>query len=221
MDRKIFKLTFGKTGVTRLPCPTCGKGVLKINKEEFHYKETHSSKAAHRHDAWEPDWIEYVFCCMFECSNSACKESISSTGTGALSEYYGYDHEGEPIIDYVDYFTPQHFTPSLKMFTPPKNTPESVIEEINKSFSLFFSDPSSSANHVRVALENLLTHLKIKRFITRDGKRQFLSLHNRIDLLPRKFDHIKDIFLAVKWLGNAGSHSQHVVTTDDVLDAYD
>jgi hypothetical protein len=42
-----------------------------------------------------------------------------------------------------------------------------------------------------------------------------------MELLPKKYDHIKDIFFAIKWLGNAGSHSHQELTSDDVLDAYE
>jgi len=107
------------------------------------------------------------------------------------------------------------------MFSFPEETPDDVAEELGTSFALFFCDPSSSANHMRIALEHLLTHLRIKRYITSGGRRRYLSLHNRIELLPGTYEHVKDIFLAIKWLGNAGSHSQHEVSTDDVLDAYE
>tara|TARA_B100000315_G_C14298370_1_gene460672 strand:- start:209 stop:610 length:402 start_codon:yes stop_codon:yes gene_type:complete len=96
-----------------------------------------------------------------------------------------------------------------------------VSEEIEKSFSLFFSDAPSAANHIRIALEDLLTHLKIKRYKSKENKRTFLALHSRIELLPAKYKHLQDLFFAVKWLGNAGSHSDRVVTMDDVLDAYE
>ena len=42
-----------------------------------------------------------------------------------------------------------------KIFNYPKNTPDKVAEEIEKSFSLFFSDAPSAANHIRIALEEL------------------------------------------------------------------
>ena len=48
-----------------------------------------------------------------------------------------------------------------------------------------------------------------------------MSLHDRIKLLPKKYQDIQEIFLAVKWLGNAGSHSGTTVSSDDVLDAYE
>jgi hypothetical protein len=48
-----------------------------------------------------------------------------------------------------------------------------------------------------------------------------LTLHRRIELIPKKHQHLQDLFFAVKWLGNAGSHSDKAVTKDDVLDAYE
>jgi Domain of unknown function (DUF4145) len=221
MDRKSFKLPFSKSGVTKYQCPTCEKGVLKIKPDTFNHKETKVSAEGHGHEAWEPDWIEYIYSCLFECTNTACKDTVASTGNGSVTQYYSYDEDGRTDIDYDDFFRPEYFSPHLKMFSIPKDAPEEVKDEINKSFSLIFADPASSANHIRVALEHLLTYLRIKRFNVNNGKRSFLALHKRIELLPNKYDHIKDIFFAVKWLGNAGSHSNHEVSLDDVLDSYE
>ena len=222
MDRKAFKQPFWGVGLTNYPCPTCNKGSLKAKEDTFLFKETTLSIRSRQIDVWwDPELMEYVYSCLFECTNTSCKEMVSSSGIGSLSEDYSYDEHGEPDIDYTDYFIPKYFSPHLLLFKIPKNAAENVSNEINKSFSLFFSDPASSANHIRIALEYLLTHLKIKRFTTRNGKRTNLSLHHRIDLLPRKLNHIKEMALAVKWLGNAGSHSQHEITADDVLDSYE
>jgi hypothetical protein len=221
MDRTIFKLPFKKAGTTRFQCPTCSKGFLGIVEELFSERETKESRDMHGEDEWGPDYFGTVYGAILECSNGECKEVVSSSGYGWDEEEYFYDEEGIPDRDYVRYFRPIHFYPHLKPFAFPKDTPEAVSKEIEKSFSLIFSDPPSSANHVRVALEHLLTHLKIKRFNTSNGRRNFLSLHKRIELLPNKYADIKDIFLAVKWLGNAGSHSNHMVTLDDVLDSYE
>lgn len=221
MDRKLYKLPFTKNGMSRYQCPTCNKGVLKIIPDTLQSKETKASRRNQNHPAWDPEWITIIYSCLFECANPDCKEIVSSSGKGGVEEECFYNEMGEPDRNYEKYFKPEYFTPHLKIFHTPKGTPEGVEEEIHKSFSLVFSDPSSSANHIRIALENLLTHLKIKRYTTTNNKRHYLNLHNRIDLLPRKYHQIKDIFLAIKWLGNAGSHSNHEVTIDDVFDSYE
>jgi len=221
MDRKVFKLPFTIKGISRYQCPTCNKGYLKIIDGSFKVNETKSSLMEHDHPGWSYEFISMVYSCIFECTNPACKDVISSSGRGWVEEDYFYDENGNPDHDYKEYFQPEMFYPHLKAFNFPKDTPENVKKEINKSFSLIFTDPPSSANHIRVAIEHLLTHLKIKRYKTNNGKRYFLSLHNRIVLLPQKYSDIKEIFIAVKWLGNAGSHSNEEVILDDVLDSYE
>jgi hypothetical protein len=221
VDRTIFKLPFTKSGAGKFQCPACSKGSLNIIEELFIEKETKESRSMRDHPEWGPDYFGVVYGGILECSNSVCQEVVSSSGYGWEEEEPCYDDDGNFDREYVRYYRPVIFYPHLKPFPFPKDTPDGVGMEINKSFSLMFSDPPSSANHIRVALEHLLTHLKIKRFTTNNGRRSFLTLHRRIDLLPPKYDGVKDIFLAVKWLGNAGSHSNHDVTLDDVLDSYE
>lgn len=223
MDRTVFKLPFTATGATKYPCPTCAKGYLMISEHFFMEKETKDSIEGRKHDGdWDAERDgSIVYSGIFECSNIVCKDVVSSSGMGRIEEEFYYDEKGLTARDYVNYFMPVVFYPHLKPFYCPKNTPENVSKEIDKSFALIFIDPPSAANHIRVALEHLLTHLKIKRFTTKDKKKSFIPLHNRIMLLPHKYDSVKDIFLAIKWLGNAGSHSNKTVTLDDVLDSYE
>ena len=219
MDRKVFKIPFIEKGPTKLPCPACGNGILMVKEGTFFSNETNLSAGAHSHEAWDPDWIEYLFSCLLVCST--CADTVSCSGTGGVTEYYFDNVDGQPDRDYQSVYFPKFFVPYLNIFDTPDETPVLVDEELGKSFSLLFCDASSAANHVRVSLEHLLTHLKVPRYRTKNGNRTFLSLHNRIELLPSKYEDIKELFIAVKWLGNAGSHSKHDVTRDDVLDSYE
>ena len=220
IDRKIFKSSFRGKGLTRWNCPACGKGFLEIMKGTFHCKETKDSKRTRSSRDWEPEWIEYLYSCLLECNNTACKDIVSSSGVGYTEQYIGYDEERGEYSGYQDCFSPKYFCPHLKIFNYQKNIPGEVKDELDLSFSLFFCDPSSSANHIRIALENLLTYMRIKKYVDR-RKQSYLSLHKRIERLPKKYHDIQDLFFAIKWLGNAGSHSGATVSSDDVLDAYD
>jgi len=221
MDRKLYKLPFRKGYSPRWLCPICGQGILKIKADTFNSVETSGSKKARKDEEWEPQWIEYVYSCLLVCSNEACKAVVANSGEGFVDVDYDYDDSGQPKENWFDFFRPKYFHPHLKLFSLPTGTPKDIVEEINQSFELFFCNPPSASNHIRIALENLLTYMKVKRYETKNGKKFFLNLHRRIDLIPAKYQSLKDFCLAIKWLGNAGSHSDKKITLDDVMDAHE
>lgn len=220
MDRKALKRPFTLDAVPAWTCPTCGTGILQIRKDSFVQGERAHTRD-HSHDAFEPDWIEYVYACIFECSNARCKDVISSSGIGGVDLEVIFDEHGEPDQVYQDYFRPKHFEPPLRIIKIPVGCPASVSEPLIESFRLLFASPNASANYIRASIENLLTELKVKRFKQIKGQRRFLSLHQRITIIPEKYKDLKDLILAIKWLGNSGSHGYGVMTIDDVFDAYE
>jgi hypothetical protein len=221
VDRRLYKLPFYEKVLPQWTCPACGKGVLRLVKDTFLKKETAKSKRAYRSSEGNQLDVEYVYSCLLECSNVSCKDKVVSTGIGFVDIDYVQDEGGDIIQVFSDYFRPKFFQPHLKPFVFPKGTPVNVMDEIEQSFQLFFCNPPSASNHIRIALEDLLTHLKVKRFETKAGKRRYLGLNRRIQLVPKKYEHIKELFLAIKWLGDAGSHSNKEITFDDVMDVYE
>lgn len=59
-----------------------------------------------------------------------------------------------------------------------------------------------------------------KTALTTKGTRVRLPLHQRIVNLGKRNKSLSDALLAVKWLGNVGSHSDDL-TKDDLFDALD
>lgn len=220
MDRKALKIPFTKGRAPDWMCPWCGKGVLRIKDETFFTDERAQSRD-HSHEAWEPEWITSVYSCLLYCTNDKCKEVVSSSGSGSVDWSISEDEHGEPEQIYEDHYRPKYFDPPLQIIAIPTACPESVSAPIEESFRLFFTSPSAAANSIRVSIEQLLTWLKIKRFSLIKGKRRYISLHQRIALLPPQYSEIKDLILAIKWLGNSGSHSRDGMTLDDVMDAYE
>lgn len=220
MDRKALKIPFTKGHAPDWMCPSCEKGVLRIKNETFFTDERAQSRD-HSHEAWEPEWITNVYSCLLYCTNDKCNEVVSSSGSGSVDWSIREDERGEPEQVYEDHYRPKHFDPPLRIIAIPKACPESVSSPIEESFSLFFSSPNAAANSIRVSVEQLLTELRIKRFNLIKGKRRYISLHQRIALLPAQHSEIKDLVLAIKWLGNSGSHSRDAMTLDDVMDAYE
>lgn len=221
VDRTVWKLPFRGKGQTNWPCPTCLAGKLKVKSDTFHREEGHDSKAAFSHEAWDPTWVRYTFSCMLVCSNDSCKEIIACTGDGFVEEYDYVDEDGESHFDHQDYFRPKYFEPHLRLIELPESCPRAVSELLNDSFKLFFSSPSAASNNIRMAVEELLTELKVPRFISKNKRRTPINLHQRIELLPLRYAQVKDLILAVKWLGNAGSHANGRINMDDVMDSYE
>ncbi len=222
VDRKIYKTPFRNGSIPQWECPSCSKGVFKGEKGSFFYKETKESSDAQDIDGWDPTWIEYIYSCRLICTNPSCKSVIVSSGTGSVEYEQVYKLNDEiPDIRHYDYFQPKVFIPNLNIFNVAPDTPDDVKQDIKKSFELFFINQSSSLNQLRIAIEKILSHLRIKKYTkTKKGRMIPITLHARIELLPRKHQDVRDLLIAIKWLGNTGSHSSDA-TIDDVMDAYD
>jgi len=221
IDRKLYKKSFTKDSLPSWQCPTCNSGILTVKEKEFIYANSAETTAIIKEDFFEPEMAKLTFTALLKCSNPKCVETVTCSGFGRVKEKEYYTEFGHPESVYINYFKPLFFYPPLHIFIIPKDTPEDVKEAIVSSFSLAFNNHSAAANQIRIALECLLTHLKIKRFNIKNGKRRRLNLHQRIELLPVKYQKIKDVCLAIKWLGNAGSHCDDTMSFDDLFDGYD
>ncbi len=222
MNRKLLKLPFRQNKIPEWTCPTCNKGVLRLQKNTFQKQEIRRSREARSYDEWEPEWIEYIYNCLLLCSNEECKENVLSCGTGFVYLDFFEDDYGDSDCTYTDLFLPKYFEPHLRFINIPSNCPSKVSLLLCDSFKVLFLNPKAALNSVRSAIEELLSELNIKRFSKNtSGKQRLLTLHERIDLIPAKYEEVKDMILAIKWLGNAGSHGHKEVSLDDVMHAYE
>ncbi|MDA8743804.1 DUF4145 domain-containing protein [Rubripirellula amarantea] len=123
---------------------------------------------------------------------------------------------------------PKYVQPPLKLIQVSSAVPISVVRSLDAAFRLFLVDHAASLNAVRTTLEVFMDELKVprrKKTQKTDGTRKSerRSLHNRIEyaITQRKSKaHHKDALLAVKTLGNDGSHGTKT-TFDNVADAFD
>lgn len=221
MDRTSFHLPFSEQNVPKWPCPKCRASHLALVPKSLVHKETPESLREHDHEAWEPDWIRYVFSCIFECANAECRQVISCCGEGRVDYFEYEDEEYERKQSHEDLFTPKYFNPPLELMDFPKDCPAEAADHLSQSFALFFADPGAALNCARAAVEAVLTNLGIKRFAVVKGKRKPINLHQRIQLLPPKYDELKELLVAVKWMGNAGSHDGEKPNAGDVRTTYD
>lgn len=222
INRDLYKGYFTKEQLSQWQCPTCLSSVLQTNDEKFLMEHNSATEINYNEDWFDAsEMITNTFTTLLSCANSSCKEVVTCSGTACI-ETENHSYYGREDRVYVEYFKPYFFYPSLQIFNIPDKTPDEIKKTIETSFSIIFKNKSAAANQIRIALECLLTALKIKRFNVRPGqKRRRLNLHQRIDLLPSKYQEVKNICLAIKWLGNSGSHCDEDMKFDDVFNGYD
>lgn len=199
-------------------CPTCNGGYLRLKPNSFHFQEGALSRRCHDAEAFDPSWVEYRFAAVLVCNNDQCQEGIAISGKGTVDQM---ETEDRKDWHYVNIFQPEYVNPSPQLITLPKDCPERVRESLRLAMIAQWSDPSAGANHIRKAVESLLDEVRQPRFsIAKVGGRRLLSLHQRIVALAARDQEMSDSLLAVKWLGNVGSHRDQL-TRDDVFDALD
>lgn len=216
MDRSLYKYHFTRTNTPDWMCPTCKKGIIRIVDDSFKTVETRDSRQAHDHPNWEPCFVTSIYSCLLRCNNEQCQEIVASTGNGSADIEDFYNKHGHQDQRYVELFRPTFFEPPLAIIDIPEICSAEVAEPLQESFRLFFCSPASAANNVRIAVECLLTELKVP---THGPKR--LTLNNRLDLLSEEYSEFKDLFNAIRVFGNDGSHPDSKITINDVMDAYE
>ncbi|WP_238085631.1 DUF4145 domain-containing protein [Pseudescherichia vulneris] len=197
------------------PCPACGQKTLLIDKESFYAKSLLDSRRAQSEDWFEPYMDERVFSCMAHCSRASCGEVVVCIGKG------GWDEEWDDEMrnhDYYAWYEPMSFNPTLYPFPLPGKCPDEITGPLTASFSVYLSQPGSAANLIRISVERMLTAIDIPEH---NDKKKRINLHQRIELLDGQYTIYKKTLMAIKFLGNAGSHTYDEVSTGDIEAAFE
>lgn len=144
-----------------------------------------------------------------------CFEPVLLVGT---TQWFNVDATMKEFVrEDVRQLTISHFEPTLPVFSVPTGCPETVKEALYESFSVYWKSPSSAANAMRIALERLMDALGVS---AASGEGRPLPLHHRIDEYNQTSPEIGEFLLAVKWVGNQGSHGESI-QHHAVLEAYE
>lgn len=222
MNREIWsRRKFTSDNPIDYNCPTCQIGILMISSLES--KKMPGQAEMERYNY--PYGIDYVFSAVLTCKNANCGTVISVSGNVLKDIQAAYqDLDGEYVETRYSEYNPRFFYPYLHIIPLTQNIPKEVKEQIKLSFSHFFNDLSSCANRIRNSVELILDDLKApKRFKDKNNKiKVFRTLHHRIENYHKKSQNkkISNLLLAIKIIGNEGSHIGHV-QLDDILDAYE
>jgi hypothetical protein len=199
------------------PCPHCRIGVLRLSPETFAHVETRPSKAAHSEEEWDPDWVTYTFSVWAKCSQTTCNEEVAIVGVGGLEP--GWDPEGD--MTWNEYFSPKYCVPMPDIISLPEKCPDEIARALRAAFSTFLAQPGAAANHIRIAVEHLLDHVGVERQTKEEGgEPRDLSLHRRIEAFMVVEHSVGAALMALKWVGNAGSHGA-AIERNDLLSAFE
>jgi Domain of unknown function (DUF4145) len=200
--------TFSDAPNFQFLCPTCSVGFLVPAQDTFKATEPTYSKDAHTHDAFDTDWITYRFNLKCVCTKPDCGEVAFVSGTGSVDQRYA-DDGGQ--VEYYDHFYIESFVPSPRLCHVPSDTPKYVEKMLGKSFSLYWVDTGAAANALRASLEALLDELKVPSHEKNSkGDTVRMSLHRRLDAWSATNKDYAELCLALKEVGNLGSHGEVV-----------
>lgn len=191
--------------------------MLTLVKDSIIFKETVESVRSHGQDQFDFDWVMYIFTAWAQCLH--CKQEFAIAGTGGLAPQYISQDQDE--WDYEEYFVPKACFPMPDIFKLPAKCPDDVKSELHTAFAIFWSNKAACAGRLRVALECLMNHIGVpKRRKGATGKFSDLTLHARIEAFAKKEPAIGSQLMALKWIGNTGSHDSDV-STSDLLDSFE
>ena len=209
-DLRLLDGPIHESNWPQVACPVCGTGVLVSLADSLVLHESAESHRSLDHEAWEPDWTYGVFSGSLRCINPRCTEPVVVSGRYRVED--DYEPDGRPT--YATYFYLEFATPALKILTPPTGTPDVVVTAIERASAVLWVDPSAAANRLRTAIEMLLTAMDVQELNLKGGR---LTTHARIELFQAINQDAGNALMAVKWIGNAGSHVGSLTVTD-VLD---
>lgn len=185
-----------------LPCGACATGELQIGKPN----EIDVAERDRDHPGWEPEWTHGHFSVQAECTNGECRSIALIAGKMKVDTVV--DEHGHWHGQYDTYYEIQYCEPALRLLAVPDGTPDDVKRAIVSASQVIWINPSSAANRLRAAIEQLLTDL---------GVSERGSAHRRIERLAASRPEVATVLEAVKWIGNDGSHTA-ALPLKDVLE---
>jgi hypothetical protein len=202
-------------------CGVCKDGYLSV--ENIDKKEDTDSNSSHEHPDWEPEWITGLISVSLSCSKPTCKAIAVAIGRWRVVFDVVIEHDdyGNPIQvpTYKDEFKIVSILPTSPLVITPAGTPEIVEGLLVEAASIAPTSPGAAANRIRTAIDELLTAHGVARYrvAARLRRKIRISTHERIDIFRAKNAEAADMLLAVKWIGNNGTHTD-TVSIQEVLD---
>ncbi|MCB1202548.1 MAG: DUF4145 domain-containing protein [Leptospiraceae bacterium] len=211
-----------------IPCEVCGSGELQSEEKKIQEWETFESYANRNSDPenWESEYYEGAFIAELSCDAEGCGNNIAVSGQSIveITDIEIHDPEDGPqAIESVIYL-PRNFSPVFNLIEIPMEIEFPIRKILYKSFELYWLDNDACANKIRQFVESLLDSYRVKKRIrvVKNGTAKYISLplHKRIEEYTKTRADLGEILMAIKWIGNAGSHHSLGLENQDLVDAY-
>jgi Domain of unknown function (DUF4145) len=214
MNRDLWERLFSQKRFPAFPWSRCRQGMLGYDVNNMKIMEPPYSRAAHGHEAWDPEWIEERFSVMLQCNLAGCGEVFVMAGETQIDQVVNDDGNGWA---YEQMLKPRTVFPCHHIIKLDEDVPKVVQEEIRAAFLLFWSDLGASASRLRASVERVLDDFKIPSSKAGGG---FLNLNERIQQFKKiDLDHA-ETFDALRFVGNVGTHGDHL-KHEALLDAFE
>lgn len=218
VDRHLFTSPIMGATAPHWRCPTCATGYFRLDKKSVLTSYDSDSESAKNEIWFDAEHVSQRFVAMLKCDNKQCRDSAVASGAGTVD---AQPDERMERLEYIDVLHPTYVNPSPPLIDIPKRCPDVVVDELRAAFVASWGDFPAAGNHIRAAVEHLLDALGVNKTNGRKGAaRRFLTLHTRIGNLKAAHHAVRDELMAIKWLGNAGSHIGGL-TRESVFDALD
>lgn len=198
-------------------CPTCDAGHIGFESPER--LESVASEAA-RNDPdseWDLYWIRGTFLLRGRCENPRCKQVAQIAGTYRVGYAVASAPPNPQTGQWVHFYRVESIYPAPAIMRVPANTPDDVVRGLTRASRVLFADPGLAATALRSTVELFMTH---QGQPATTSKGAFRTLDDRITAWKKgDVDRARtgDLLLAVKWLGNSGTHEDSGLRHEDVL----
>ncbi|GAA5135477.1 DUF4145 domain-containing protein [Pseudonocardia adelaidensis] len=200
-----------------LRCTACGLGPLEASIERF---ESRDSVDARQGDGTWDGWQYGFFHGILQCSRSPCAKTHAIIGEWSDRDSDIVETASEAIEEFQSAgMSVRHILPPLPLLALPKGAPPDLADSLLLVSGVLLSDTNAAANRMRAVVEQLLDYLKIRKFPPgRRAARDRLNTHARIVAFQSLNAEAAEYLMAIKWIGNAGSHEGKAVSFATCLD---
>jgi Domain of unknown function (DUF4145) len=198
-----------------LLCPVCRRISLELAYESF---ESPESRAGHDDENWDPTWDHGYFYGSLTCPRTPCSNKYAIAGRwrtdyAVISNGMSGSSDG---ADFVNYLSVTYILPAFPLMDYPDDVPDKVREAVAGAAQVVLSDASAAANRLRTAIEVLLDAKQVRQFKT-GSRSERLNTHTRIELFGRTDASAAQHLMAMKVIGNVGSHEREILPLSEVL----